>query len=276
MPKFHPEDMKIYFLSDREDGDYDLYYTDSLGQDVTAVTSGFDIRNFNFSPNGEWITFQTLPDGSPDYIVYRVRDDGTGLEQLITNAGNPDYRSSNYIWYSNFDDSGKMYSLNLSTSETEAVTSAPLTTHIADYSMDRKVFLLQIHYLSGQSSWQLVDSDANPVLTLTMSQTATLGDVNLSDSDELVTWAEYTGTYTQIQASDKNLREVEELTDDTFRKMNPEYYHDDFRIAYLAYDDEAEVGYIYTVPAEGGDISRITAGYENLHTTFSISPDFWQ
>ncbi len=273
-PRFHPETMLVYFLSDRGDGEHDLFYTDSLAQNVTQVTDGFNIRSYAFSPNGGWITFQTW--SGSNYLVYRIREDGSSAEQLIQDAGSPIYKDSGTIWYSNFVDSGKLYSYTLSDGDTQALTAALLTVTVADATKNRDVFLVQYHLNLGQSTWQMVDDGGNAIITLDVSQSQSYGPVHLSDDGKIIAWSEFSGGATQIMTSDRELKGIEILTEGDFYKSNPEFYHEDFRIMYMGKDNASTAHYLYTVPAAGGEITRITQDFHDMDEGFAISPDFWQ
>jgi TolB protein len=83
VPSWSPTGDRIVFRSDR-DGTVDLYTMDPDGTDVRQVTDTNPTEWLpTWSPDGAWIAF-SLDQGS-DFEVARIRSNGTGGVQLLTN-----------------------------------------------------------------------------------------------------------------------------------------------------------------------------------------------
>lgn len=120
-----------------------LYLADANGSNERQLLSDSDAAfeyHASFSPDGEWITFTSERAGDGQSDIYRVRTDGSGLEELVAtpsfeDAGviSPDgsllaYVSTegNYttnIWLKNIE-TGKAFNLT-NTASTAADTTSP-------------------------------------------------------------------------------------------------------------------------------------------------------
>lgn len=120
-----------------------LYLADANGSNERQLLSDSDAAfeyHASFSPDGEWITFTSERAGDGQSDIYRVRKDGSGLEELVAtpsfeDAGvlSPDGRLLAYvstqgnfttnIWLKNIE-TGKAFNLT-NTASTAADTTSP-------------------------------------------------------------------------------------------------------------------------------------------------------
>ncbi len=90
---------RIAFASDRQDKD-EIWTMGASGQALFRVThhgSGAHFIEPSFSPDGQWIVFESAADGSDNRrrsTIWKVRADGTGLTRLT--AGETDDRQPNW------------------------------------------------------------------------------------------------------------------------------------------------------------------------------------
>jgi len=98
MPSGSFEDLtgQIAFISYRDDTDpytSDIFILDLENETITKITDGSgSILNFSWSPDGEYLAFDSDIDG--DAEIYTIRVDGTQLKQLTTN----DIQDSDPSW----------------------------------------------------------------------------------------------------------------------------------------------------------------------------------
>ena len=106
-PTFSPDGSQVAFLSDHA-GDYDLWTVDvsdvliPFPQNFTASSSSHEVGAYAWSPDGQWIAFDStasyVPDGNPerDSEIYVVRPDGSEIRQLTKNGD--DDRFASWAW----------------------------------------------------------------------------------------------------------------------------------------------------------------------------------
>ncbi|OBT71233.1 hypothetical protein VF21_09891 [Pseudogymnoascus sp. 05NY08] len=119
-----------------------LYLADANGSNERQLLSDSDAAfeyHASFSPDGEWITFTSERAGDGQSDIYRVRKDGSGLEELVATSSfedagvlSPDGRMLAYvstqgnftthIWLKNIE-TGKAFNLT-NTASTAADTSS--------------------------------------------------------------------------------------------------------------------------------------------------------
>lgn len=146
----------VVFASDR-DGDFDIYAMYEDGSDVVQLTNlPGDEHRPRWSPDGEWIAF----DHSTTSSIYRMRGDGTGLEELwggFAPAWSPD---GDEIAYSG---GSTLEVRRLDGSQQRTVTFVLLGVGEMDWSRDGRIaFTAGVAGLLP-SSWEvaLIDADAD-------------------------------------------------------------------------------------------------------------------
>jgi Tol biopolymer transport system component len=99
--QIHPAwsvDQEIAF-EDQAGGDVDIWKMDPNGTDQVPLTSGADDdQDPSWSPNGNFIAFERIPDGTFDFDLWRMRANGSDEEELnagATEDGQPAYAPNN-------------------------------------------------------------------------------------------------------------------------------------------------------------------------------------
>jgi len=85
-PYWSPDGRSIAFASERDEGGIYLMASDGSNQRrLTAEFARCEIPDATmaWSPDGQWFSFLSCPDGKPD--VYIVKPDGSGLKNLTSN-----------------------------------------------------------------------------------------------------------------------------------------------------------------------------------------------
>ena len=134
-PNWSPDGSTIAFESDRTGG-HDLWLMNADGSNQRPLLSTPDVQeeNPNWSPDGSQIAFDSCPSvsypcpGSPDYNIYVVNPDGTGLTQITTDPkidANPVWSPNGLHMVYRSDASGntEVWRIRLSTLETKKLTS---------------------------------------------------------------------------------------------------------------------------------------------------------
>ena len=85
-PAFSPNGRHIAYDTDR-DGNFEIYIMNADGTNTRRLTShaGRDLAPA-WSPDGEWIVFMSDRDARPEFDVFRMKADGSGLERLTSGA----------------------------------------------------------------------------------------------------------------------------------------------------------------------------------------------
>jgi serine/threonine protein kinase len=80
-PMFSPDGQQIVYMDDSGNSNLDIYRISRTGQSRLRLTSG-SARDANpvYTPDGDWILFETNRDGH--YDIYAMRPDGSGLRNL--------------------------------------------------------------------------------------------------------------------------------------------------------------------------------------------------
>ena len=81
-PYWAPDGNSIVFTSNR-DGNLEIYSMDIDGNNQRNISNHpSDDEQPIFSPNGQWISFRSSRAGDNNQELFRIRPDGTGLQQL--------------------------------------------------------------------------------------------------------------------------------------------------------------------------------------------------
>lgn len=272
LPHFHPTAPLVYFVSDRDGEGFNLYQADSTATTINQLTTSMNIDNYAFSANGDWITFEHVTEDN-DPKVMRMRSDGSDLQEL-TDGMAPMYNTSSKIWFTAPEYPRNLMVYNLGDGNTEQVTSYNNTTYVIDHNLVRDLYVLQLVLPAGTSSWQMVNENGDPIITLDIPSEA-YGLSHLSDDGDLLCWVQYTGEGMQVYTADKNIKGITTLTTSSLFKTNADFYHEDLRIMYRAEDTEGDLYYLYKVAAEGGDEIQVSEGYKTMSEYYAIAPVFW-
>lgn len=85
-PVVSPDGTRIVYQSSR-DGDFDIYVADIDGGNGRKLTDNTVIDRLpDWSPDGEWIIYSSDTRGDGTLDLYRIRPDGTDLEQVFSNG----------------------------------------------------------------------------------------------------------------------------------------------------------------------------------------------
>jgi Tol biopolymer transport system component len=94
-----PDGLYIYFTSDRDGGNFEIYKANIDGTNVIRLTNSSDKKSFpSLSPNGTKVLFQSA-DYSAASEIYMMNNDGTNLIRLTNN--------NVYDGYPNFSPDGQ-------------------------------------------------------------------------------------------------------------------------------------------------------------------------
>jgi Tol biopolymer transport system component len=85
-PAFSPDGGQIAYDTDR-DGNFEIYVMNADGTNTRRLTShpGRDLAPA-WSPDGQWIVFMSDRDARPEFDVFRMKADGSGVERLTSGA----------------------------------------------------------------------------------------------------------------------------------------------------------------------------------------------
>lgn len=113
----------------------ELYIANADGTDETKLLgddSAFDYHA-TFSPDGEWISFTSERGGDGNSDLWRVRADGSGLEQVMATSAmednlviSPDGKTAAYVSTTN-GYIANIWVMDLATKESHNITDTPLT-----------------------------------------------------------------------------------------------------------------------------------------------------
>ncbi len=275
-PRFHPTLKLLYFLSDRNGEGKDIYSVDTTGQVVTQITTGFYIDNFEFSPDGEHIVFQTLQPDTFANNIYRITEDGSALE-FITAGEEPYYgKNSGKLFYTEDSGPGDLHLYTFSSSsDEEIVTTTSIWVTVVDHTKNRDEFMLDYRLLAGTHNWQIIDDRGTALVSPQLPQGAE--HAGLSDEGRWIAFIEWPegADAEQVHTGTQNMASKNVITDNSYFKSAPDFYHDDFRIMYRAYNSTAQEYSLRKASSDGGKDKKITESYEYLDEVYAISPDFW-
>lgn len=94
-----PDGLYLYFTSDREGGNYEIFKSNIDGTNITRLTNSSEKKSFpSLSPDGTKVLFQSV-DYSANSEIYIMNNDGSNLVRLTSN--------SVYDGYPNFSPDGQ-------------------------------------------------------------------------------------------------------------------------------------------------------------------------
>ncbi|MEA3335320.1 MAG: DUF5050 domain-containing protein [Chloroflexota bacterium] len=152
-PDWSPDGQTILFSSGRDDADnVQLYVMDADGSNQRRLMSLMpsDQLGARWSPNGEWLLFYSnmLVEGSPRFEVYKVRKDGSELENISNHPGNnlrPDWSpdGERILFFSERDGNPELYVMNADGSNQVRLTDNPADDKRPRWSPDGETILFE-------------------------------------------------------------------------------------------------------------------------------------
>lgn len=83
-PAWSPDGTRIAFMSDRDDGEFELYVMRADGREQIRLTrNGFPDELPAWSPNGAWLVYTAQPDSLGDYDLYALEVDGDRAPRAV-------------------------------------------------------------------------------------------------------------------------------------------------------------------------------------------------
>ena len=182
-----PDGLYIYFTSDREGGNFEIYKANIDGTNVTRLTNSAEKKSFPaLSPDGTKVAFQSV-DYSEAAEIYIMNNDGSNLVRLTTNNvydGYPNFSPDGQsIVFSAWDNSiyPEIFKMNQDGSNRTQITNTQGTDWY--YAPNYNPAGTKIYFsLSQNGNFHLVMMDVNGSNWVDITQPNTYGYIDVYPS----------------------------------------------------------------------------------------------
>lgn len=182
-----PDGLYIYFTSDRDGGNFEIYKSNIDGTNIARLTNSSDKKSFpSISPDGTKVLFQNV-DYSTASEIYIMNNDGSNLIQLTNNTtydGYPNFSPDGQsIVFSAWDNSGfpEIFTMNLDGTNRTQITNTQGTDWY--YAPKFNVAGNKIYFLVSQNgNFHIVMMDLNGNNWIDITQPNTYGYIDVYPS----------------------------------------------------------------------------------------------
>lgn len=220
-PVVSPDGRWIAFQSDR-DGDFDIYVMNTFGGQLTRVTDNalWD-RLPGWSPDSDWLIFSSDVRGDENFDLYRVRPDGSDLQQVYSDGRRNSHAryspDGEHIVFTSGDDqtdarTWEIVQLNVRTNQQRTLTENSVRDGSPLYSNDGE-HILYITFTGESNAVMLMNADGTRARQIYDSP-ANEWAASFSPGDDFILITQADGVQSQLMLMRLNGETVQQITFD--------------------------------------------------------------
>ena len=175
-PSFSPDNDQFAFASDLNGTPqvWRMSLSGGFPELVTALDTYY-VSKVQWSPNGDWLAFESAPGGGMNTQIFIVRPNGMDLQQLTSGGSTNNWlgawsKNSESIFFSsnqNHSDRMETYQVDIKTGEIKQIGSNVGTSRVESISSDGSQILVNRVIYRGDNNIYLIDLKNNTETLLT-------------------------------------------------------------------------------------------------------------